>query len=152
MTDEERKQKKQSAHDRHTKWQGLRRDQLSLTNNLFLTFGLAICGYLSVYFLDNKKPLDCCVVWGYTWVCVSITAGTLVAVSRLYDFRFTAKKIWREELWLKKSLAEDLKKMKRNKCAYRIFGCISWILLIAQIVSFLIGIIYLYVYVKKHMI
>lgn len=79
--------------ERYIRWQNYRITQLSFSINLFLGFAVASLGYAINLKLgggaDQAVPLDCIIIlWS-----VSAALGCAATVSRLLDYRYTAKKI-----------------------------------------------------------
>jgi len=83
--DEEQKQ-------RYIRWQEYRINQLSFSINLFLGFAVASLGYAINLKLESRIPdstaLPSIILWS-----ASAFLGCVVTLSRLMDFRFTARKI-----------------------------------------------------------
>jgi hypothetical protein len=79
--------------ERYVRWQDYRITQLSFAINLFLGFGVASLAYAISLKLDNKThgnvPLDATIIW---WA-VSAAFGVVATLSKLLDYRYTAKKI-----------------------------------------------------------
>ena len=130
--------------DRLVKWEDRRRDQMSATNNLMLTFGIAICGYLADKVITDKDflligELKC----GFTFAFLSVIFGALLTISRLYDFKYTVKKIREEEDNGKTTKMETYKSCADN------FGKISWVLFWGQILTLMSSIVFLYLYISN---
>jgi hypothetical protein len=80
-------------HERYIRWQDYRITQLSFAINLFLGFAVASLAYAISLKLENKPhsniPLETIIIlWG-----VSAAFGGIATVSKLLDYRHTAKKI-----------------------------------------------------------
>ena len=69
-----------------------RRKQFFVTNNLLLTFGVTICGYLANRVIETKVQLVGEMNYGFVFAFLSVIFGVLLTKSRLLDFRYTAKK------------------------------------------------------------
>ena len=79
--------------ERYVRWQNYRITQLSFAINLFLGFAVASLAYAINLKFENVVhrgiPLETIIVW---W-SVSAAFGSLATISRLLDYRYTAKKI-----------------------------------------------------------
>ena len=83
----------QEQKERYIRWQDYRIQQLSFSINLFLGFAIASLGYIINLKLDEKPdfsiPLSEIIIWWAT----STALGCLATITRLFDYKFTAKKI-----------------------------------------------------------
>lgn len=79
--------------ERYVRWQDYRVTQTSFVINLFLGFAVASLAYAINLKLGSKFhgniPLETTVLW---WA-MSATAGALATMSKLLDYRHTARKI-----------------------------------------------------------
>lgn len=79
--------------DRYVRWQDHRVTQLSFSVNLFLGFAVASLTYAINLKLEVKShasiPLESVIVWWGT----SAVFGAIATISKLLDYRYTAKKI-----------------------------------------------------------
>jgi len=82
-------------------WTDKRITQLSFHNNLLLTLGLAVVGYFwsekngvfSKLIINCDAEIDWSIVicvLGFAFIVVSIAAGFILSISRLYDLRLTS--------------------------------------------------------------
>ena len=82
---------------RFVRWQGYAMAQLTFTINLFLATALAVVGYdLNVVSTLPSSVTDCtpwCLLVSSGLLSVSLIAGIGAVISRLFDFRLTARKI-----------------------------------------------------------
>jgi len=83
----------QDQKERYVRWQNYRITQLSFSINLFLGFAVASLAYAINLKLGEVAhqalPLNCVIiVWS-----VSAGLGCVATVSRLLDYRYTARKI-----------------------------------------------------------
>lgn len=83
----------QDQKERYVRWQNYRITQLSFSINLFLGFAVASLAYAINLKLGEVThqalPLNCVIiVWS-----VSAGLGCVATVSRLLDYRYTARKI-----------------------------------------------------------
>ena len=137
-----------------------RRKQFSVTNNLLLTFGVAICGYLANRVIETKVQLVGEMNYGFVFAFLSVMFGVLLTISRLLDFRYTAK---RDRLNEKLSDGEkagknetQIKDEKKNKIRAECYamiahklGKISWCLLTLQIGTLMLSITLLSIFVTN---
>lgn len=79
--------------ERYVRWQDYRITHLSYTINIFLGFAVASLAFLINIKLEGKPhrtvPIDTVMVWWAT----SAIFGCSAILTRLLDFRFTARKI-----------------------------------------------------------
>ena len=79
--------------ERYVRWQDHRVTQLSFAINLFLGFAVASLAFAINIKLKDKPhaaiPLDTVIVW---WAACAIL-GCIATVSKLLDYRYTARKI-----------------------------------------------------------
>jgi len=97
----EQRTKKQEYQERYRFWSDKRIAQLSFHNNLLLTIGVALIGYFwsersSIY---TKLDFACeaeidwvtiCFLMGIASAVLSVVAGFILSLSRLYDLRITS--------------------------------------------------------------
>lgn len=80
-------------HERYIRWQDYRITQLSFAINLFLGFAVASLAYAINMKLGNNPhgsvPLESVIMW----FSASALLGCFATVSKLLDYRYTAKKI-----------------------------------------------------------
>lgn len=83
----------QDQRERYVRWQNYRITQLSFAINLFLGFAVASLAYVINLKLEGRTydgiPLENIIIW---W-SVSAAFGCVGTLSRLLDYRYTAKKI-----------------------------------------------------------
>ena len=93
-------EKQKEYSDRHRFWSDKSIQQLSFSNNLLLTISIAAFGYFfgkreQIYeelIIDTSLPVDWTAtffVLGSILLWLSILGGTLLTVTRLYDFRLS---------------------------------------------------------------
>lgn len=79
--------------ERYVRWQDYRITQLSFAINLFMGFAVASLAYAINLKLGNTPrssiPLESVIIW---W-SVSVGFGGIATISKLLDYRHTAKKI-----------------------------------------------------------
>lgn len=112
MTEEEKKEKIKEYSERHSFWTNQVLNQFGFSINLFLTIGIGFIAYLVAQRADYPKiHLDCKaeIHWGLTTyltvIClifISMLAGAISVISRLYDLRLTRHIIWVRKRTIKK--------------------------------------------------
>tara|TARA_R110001599_G_C12268666_1_gene661121 strand:- start:6121 stop:6516 length:396 start_codon:yes stop_codon:yes gene_type:complete len=121
-------EKKQT--EKHARWQSLRISQFSFAINLFLSFSIASLGFAINQKISGvstiHNSLNLIIIW---WV-ISSSCGSLATLSRLVDFRYTARET-------------DFAKSKNSYLTLNIVGHVSWILFGVQVLSYAIGAWYL---------
>lgn len=143
-----------TRHERLEKWEDRRRTQLSVTNNLLLTFGIAICGYVIDKLITGEVPKNCLLVVGLYASAASVFFGTLMSVTRLLDYRYTVKKIRLED----KDLAEETDETKKAEIRQKMtcyklvaqkLGTASWTMLWLQMGAILLSILLLSIFISR---
>lgn len=80
-------------HDRFVRWQDYRITQMSFSINLFIGFAVASLAYAINLKLENKPhggiPIEATIIW---W-SFSAAFGGVATISKLLDYRYTARKI-----------------------------------------------------------
>lgn len=79
--------------ERYVRWQGYQINQMSFSINLFLGFGVASLAYVINLKLGNNPRYPELLVFIIKWWSWSVTFGCVATITRLLDFRFTARKI-----------------------------------------------------------
>ena len=79
--------------ERYIRWQGYRISQLSFATNLFLGFAIASLAFVVNLKLENKPhgaiPIEIVIP---SWAACAVL-GCVATVSKLLDYRYTARKI-----------------------------------------------------------
>ena len=103
------------------RWDQIRREQFGYVNNFF--FGAAI---VAVGFFVNFSHglISLSIRFAIFSMFLSVFFGGICALTRLFDFRYTAKNI-REK--------KDLKKKEESRRLSKMLGMWSWRLLVGQI-------------------
>lgn len=83
----------QEQKERYVRWQNHRIAQLSFSINLFLGFSVASLAYLINLKLSSENQHQELLTYSIKWWSWSAALGCIATVSRLLDFRYTAKKI-----------------------------------------------------------
>lgn len=84
---------KPEQKERYVRWQNYRITQLSFSINLFLGFAVASLAYVINLKLTTTSNNSEFLIFIIKWWSWSATLGCLATISRLLDFRYTAKKI-----------------------------------------------------------
>lgn len=112
--------------ERYVRWQNYRISQLSFSINLFLGFAVASLAYaINLKLTGTVENSRLELVISIYWWSASAILGSISTLSRLLDFRYTARKI-------KDGNACDKEKAK-------FFGKVTWGTFWAQVTSYLIG-------------
>jgi len=112
--------------ERYVRWQDYRINQLTFSINLFLSFAVASLAYvINLKIKSMQSPINLEVTLPIYWWSVSAVLGAIASLSRLLDFRYTARKV-------KSSNICDKQKAK-------IFGKITWYSFWAQVVTYIVG-------------
>jgi hypothetical protein len=120
MTDNER--------DSFVRWQEYRIGHLSFSINLFLGFAIASIAYLvaaNEKTRINGQSLSPELLMSLFWWVVSTASGVLATISRLVDFRYTAKRIRAGR--------------KGYQCTLWLAGHGTWVLFGVALISYCIG-------------
>jgi hypothetical protein len=83
----------QDKKERYVRWQDYRITQLSFSINLFLGFAVASLAYAINLKLNPESQHNELLVFIIKWWSWSAGFGCAATISRLLDFRYTAKKI-----------------------------------------------------------
>jgi hypothetical protein len=79
--------------ERYVRWQDYRITQLSSAINLFLGFAVASLAYVINLKLENKPPSNISLETVIIWWGLSTAFGCAATISKLLDYRYTARKI-----------------------------------------------------------
>ncbi len=87
---------KETENEPYTRWQGFRINQLGLCISLFLSFAVATLGFSLHLLVQSEFPITSCYakvffVFSAVFGLLSILLGSIACVTRLTDFRITAK-------------------------------------------------------------
>lgn len=112
--------------ERYVRWQNYRINHLTFSINLFLGFAVASLAYVINIKINAPQGTSnieyFCPIY---WWSASAVLGTVATLSRLLDFRYTARKI-------KDSSESDKKKAK-------VFGRVTWGAFWAQVITYVAG-------------
>lgn len=122
---------------RFAKWDEIRRKQMSFTNNLILTFSVATIGFIAKEYFQYMchKSLRL----GFIALIISVTAGIALAISRLYDYRYTAMKLKAQKEKIEEG-KNNIKEIEDLKETAKWLGKFTWACLWFQLGSFLVAI------------
>lgn len=132
----------EDPNERFIRWQGNLIAQSSSVNNLLTTIGIGITGGIIIMFNNDFHPpcyIKVLFLVGIMFCAFSCFFGIAGSISRLFDFRFTLKKIKNER---DKHSAADLQQIKD---LYTMYGKLTWFFSTAQIICFGIGLISLWI-------
>lgn len=118
-----------------TRWQGFRIGQLGLCISLFLTFAIAILGFSINLLVQPTYEITTCfakVFFFFSLVCglLSVLLGSVACLTRLADFRTTAK------VARHRSNADKKADIDRWREDYKRLGEWTWRLLKGQLSTF----------------
>jgi hypothetical protein len=82
----------ENKKQRYVRWQDYRIRQLSFSINMFLGLAVASLGFVIKVRLEDKIPIVIVLLPVVLWA-ISVFSGCVATLSRLVDFRHTAKKI-----------------------------------------------------------
>ncbi len=131
--------------ERFIRWQTRLIEHSSYINNLLLSIGIAIIGFVFSN-LSSEYKFHCCeklfLIIGLIFIALSVLFGLVGSFSRLFDFKTTVSVI---RLKIKNNNCkddeiEDLRKL------YQIFGRITWLCFYSQVVCLSLGTINITVY------
>ncbi len=117
--------------DSFVRWQAYRIGHLSFSINLFLGFSVASIAYVvtaSDSAQSNGHQLSPEMLISLYWWVVSAAAGVMATMSRLIDFRYTAKRVRNGR--------------KGYKCTTWLAGHSTWIFFGVALASYCIGVWY----------
>ena len=111
--------------ERYNRWQGYRISQFSSSVNLFLSFAVASLGFAINLKLNNNFNNIYMLVTVIKFWSFSALFGSIVTISRLIDFRLTARKV------------------KTGRACYSLiakkFGLITWTFFYLQVIAYAVG-------------
>lgn len=116
----------QEQKERYVRWQNYRINQLTFSINLFLGFAVASLAYvvnLKVAKTAGLNQSDLLVA--IYWWSASAFVGSIATLSRLLDFRYTARKIKDSSIF--------------DKMMAQLLGKVTWGLFWVQVFSYLAG-------------
>jgi hypothetical protein len=114
----------QSENDRYIRWEERRINHLSFSINLFLSFSVASIALLISLMLKDLKGNELASLILFIWSCSAIS-GCLATISRLLDFRYTARMI--------------KKQTHANAFISRHVGKLTWAMFWSQVILYSCG-------------
>jgi len=125
----------EDENEPYTRWQGFRIGQLGLCISLFLTFAVAILGFSINLLIQPTYEISTCfakIFFFFSLVCglLSVLFGSVACVTRLSDFRKTAKVVRHRSDPNMKSEVDQLRE------DYKRLGQWTWKLFKWQLVAF----------------
>jgi hypothetical protein len=122
-------------NDPYSRWQGFRINQLSLCISLFLTFAVATLGFSINLIIQPNYSIPTCFpkvffFFSLLFGLLSVLLGSIACLTRLEDFRMTAKVV--------RYRSDQDKKAEVNSWRddYKRLGRWTWRLFIGQLVTF----------------
>jgi len=112
--------------ERYIRWQNYRINQLTFSINLFLGFAVASLAYainMKVTALQGANSIG--LFLPIYWWSASAVLGIIASLSRLLDFRYTARKI------------KDSSECDKEKAKF--FGKVTWGSFWVQVVTYVVG-------------
>lgn len=138
-------------HEAFLRWQDVRRTHFTHTVNLVLTLTTATLGFAVNLIVAHKvaptSPGKDALSYSLGFLLLAMAAGLATNLSRLFDFRYSAKAARSREMEARRQAGEALtdaqktqaqdaaKYSKRADC----LGVLTWCLLVAQLTAFFIG-------------
>ena len=123
--------------ERFIRWQSRLIEQSAYLNNLLTTIGIATIGFMFSLVSKEFNP-SCCqkllITSGLFIVFLSTLFGILGAITRLFDYRATLKKI---RLEIKKDSGETIGEFRK---LYKVYGSYTWCFFHSQSITLLLGI------------
>ena len=143
MNEEEKEQRR---HEKHVRWQEIRVTQFGYVNYLILTFAVGALVFIGSLLTDNQNG-NSLRSWYFVPLLafsVSVVFGICCAVTRLLDFRGTAKvaKFYHDKQRGYSNSSKGLETASKAESCHRCtekFGDWSWGLLWCQIIFFGVG-------------
>jgi uncharacterized membrane protein YesL len=81
------------SRTRYVRWQNYRIQQLAFNINLFLTFATASLAYVINLKLTQQPPIKICLAAPIVFWSLSAVFGCVAMMTKLCDYRHTARKI-----------------------------------------------------------
>lgn len=120
------------------RWQDISIRQLGFTTNLVLTIDIAIVGFVMSKIIDPLFILPCngkaLFTIGLFILSLCFIAGIVINITRLYDYRLTAKTA-RKRTTDPNAQLDELRQTTKN------LGTATWILLLIQLSLFGLGLV-----------
>ena len=128
-----------NKNDSFVRWQDISIKQLGFTTNLIFTINIAVIGFLVSKITDKGFILLCngkaLFTIGLFILILGFISGVLINLTRLYDFRLTARTARINEKDANDSELNDLR--QTIKC----LGKATWIIFKIQITLFVLGLV-----------
>ncbi len=121
--------------ERYIRWQDYRITQMSFAINLFLGFAVASLAYVINLKLENKLRGNIPVEISIIWWAISVFFGCVAMMSKLLDYRYTARKI------------KDGGSFNTFMAKY--CGPVTWGVFWVQVVSYAIGAAFFYIWSRQ---
>jgi len=144
-----------SEHEAFLRWQEIRRTHFSHTVNLVLTLTTATLAFavnliISQKITSTSQGKDS-LSYSVGFLLLAVAAGLATNVSRLLDFRYSAKAARSREMEARRDAGEALtdaqkiqaKDATKHRDRASCLGVLTWCLLVAQLTAFFVGILLL---------
>jgi hypothetical protein len=127
--------------ERYVRWEKIRIEQLGYVNYILLILSSGIFAFLIDIKINNEIQYinQLYLIHSIIFIVISLIIGVLLAFNRLLSFKWTAKKIRKEQ-------NKEFAHMHFYKIAYELADRVTWILLSLQIIFFLIGVYILLIF------
>lgn len=142
-------------HEAFLRWQDIRRTQFTYTVNLVLTLTTATLAFAINLIVEQKikptSPGKDALSYSLGFLLVAVAAGLACNLSRLFDFRYSAKAARSREMEARRVAGETLtdaekvqaKDGSRHSKLADCLGISTWCLLVAQLTAFFVGVLLL---------
>lgn len=126
----------------YIRWQNYSVNQLGFTSNLLFTLNIAIIGFLINKIIDDAFILSCSekaiFTPGFLILFLSLVLGLALNITRLYDFRLTARIARKRE-----GNKNDHGLTKLRECTKNL-GNATWTIFIIQLIGFFVGFVLIF--------
>lgn len=132
MEEQRREKEEQQRYEKHVRWQEIRITQFGHVNYLILTFAVGALGFVASLLTGDTgtNPSHCWWWVSLAMFAISIAYGIWCIITRLYDFRKTAKTT---RLLMEWNGHDKTGKVATLRCKTKKLGKRSWWLLKWQI-------------------
>lgn len=139
-------------NEKYIRWQNYTINQLTFAINLFLGLSTGSLALGVMLLRDNAFSLNGCSKLSFSLgliaLCISFIFGCIAVITRLMDFRFTAKKVRFDDKSddKKDKISEEYRrKSEEYKRKAAILGQWTWRLFWVEIITFMFGWIVLFI-------
>lgn len=130
----------EDENEPYTRWQGFRIGQLGLCISLFLSFSVATLGFSVHLLVQPTYEITTCFAKVFFFLSVisgllSVFWGSVACVTRLADFRTTAKVV------KPRKTPDETADVERLRAKYKRLGWWTWTLFWGQLVGFALQVV-----------